>query len=315
MSRFGSMRRLILVACLSGGATTSPIHAKTGSDLEREVAWARAKWPRDLKGVQFQAPVNKLVEWLPPGTSSPAWVFSPTHQCVRIELMRAATAPATAGEDEDLEAKEILEERTIDGREVRSYRLFRVGFLFTGHGDELGSEERDRSGTWRPAGSGGTGSRSVPLGALSYVDASVARFGGTAVVLHPECVGPVRWLRCDSGGERPCVGCTQTDVLVVDAQDYEYFSEGGLSPSHRPVTCTEPCPSNPVDPAFARLGELQEHAHIWRQSGKPLVHVPSLHRSLESCVRAHLSKEAPSGATRPRLDDRASKCPAGKRCR
>jgi hypothetical protein len=165
--------------------------------------------------------------------------------------------------------------------------VFRIGFLFVGNGDELGTEELDRNGAWQPAGSSGTGARSAPFGALSYVDTNVARFGGTAVVLHPECVGPVRWLKCSSGGERPCVGCKQTNVLLIDSNDYEHLSEGGIFSPHRPVTCHERCPPDPAEPALARLQELQEHAHIWRRSGKSLANTPSLHRTFESCVREH----------------------------
>jgi hypothetical protein len=288
------MNRLVLAAFLLGGAP-APSEAKPGSDPKREIAWARAKWTRDLKGLQFDAPVDKLLNWLLPGTSTSVWAFSPMHRCARLDLIRAGRTQTTAGDDEDeLEGKEILEQRVVQGREVRTYRLFSFGFLFSGNGDELGSEERDRGGTWHPAGSGGTGSRSVPFGALSYVDAEVARFGGTAVVLHPECVGPVRWLKCTGGGERPCVGCEQTDVLVIDANDYEYFSEGGLFSPDRPVTCTERCPANPVNPALARLSDLQEHAHVWRQSGKSPAEAPSLHRSFEGCMRAHFPAGIPT---------------------
>src|ERR1700679_2101984 len=65
MGRSRTILCLVALAWLRAGATAT-IEAKTVFELPREVAWARSKWPRDLKGVQFQAPVDKLLDWVPP---------------------------------------------------------------------------------------------------------------------------------------------------------------------------------------------------------------------------------------------------------
>jgi hypothetical protein len=277
------MWRSILTVCFVLGLTRSA-HPDAGYDLKREIAWARATWPRALEKLRFESPIATLVAWVPPGGSIKVWAYSPAHDCAPVELRRVSNpGPRTAG-GEPLEGMEVLEQEPRNGTDYRLYRVFWIGVLFTGNGDQLAWEERDAQGAWQLKGSSGTSSESEPYGALSHVDATVARFGGTPMALYGRCAGPVRWLKCSSGGERPCVGCKQTEIDVVEASDH--YSDGGLFSPNRPATCHERCPPE-SNPAFARLDALQSRIRIWQPSGEPRAETPSLHRTLASCMRTH----------------------------
>lgn len=287
------MLRSILMVSLAVAAAEparSEVGSDVGSDLGHEIAWARATWPRDLKNLRFGSPTEQLVAWVPPDAAIQVWAFSPTHDCRPIELRRRAD-PRKSGEP--LVGKEILETKLKNGTESRLYRIFWIGTQFTGDGDQLGWEERDAQGTWRATGSSGTSSDSEPFGVLSHVDATVARFGGVPLALHGRCVGPIRWLPCRDGGERPCVGCKQTEVDVVEAS--ASYSEGGLFSPDRPATCHERCPSDP-NPALDRLQMLQSRVQVWQSSRATRAETPSLHRTLSDCMRTH----HPGDAARPR---------------
>jgi hypothetical protein len=276
------MRRSILTVCLVLGIT-GPARPDAGYDLKREIAWARATWPRDLAQLRFESPIAKLVAWVPPGDSINVWAYSPAHKCAAIELRRVANPGPHRAAGEPLEGKQILEQKVRKGTDYRLYQVFWIGALFTGNGDQLMWEERNAQGDWELTGSSGTSSESEPFGALSYVDSTVARFGGTPVVLHGRCVGPIRWLKCNGGGERPCVGCKQTEIDVETSDNY---SEGGLFSPDRPATCHERFPPD-SNPALARLDTLQSRLRIWQPSGSPGAETPSLHRTLASCMRTH----------------------------
>jgi hypothetical protein len=297
------MRRSILTVCLVLGITR-PARPDAGYDLKREIAWARATWPRDLKTLRFESPTAKLVAWVPPGASIQVWAYSPAHDCAPVELRRVSDpGPRTAG-GEPLEGKEIFEQSLRNGAPTRFYQVFWIGDQFTSNGDQLAWEQRDAQGAWQPTGSSGTSSDSEPFGALSHVDATVARFGGTPMALYGRCVGPIRWLACRSGGERPCIGCEKTEIDVVEARDH--YSDGGLFSPDRPATCHERCPPE-SNPALARLDVLQSRIQVWQPSGESRAETPSLHRTLASCMRTHHPKTAPPRARspmKPRADHR-----------
>jgi hypothetical protein len=264
-----------------------PARPEPRHGLKREIAWARSQWPSDLKGVRFKSPTEELLGWVPAESSIDVWAYSPEHDCARVELRRIARAAARdRGADPLFMGKAYFEEGTKNGRAYRICRLFSFGFLFSRADEPLFLEERDAQGAWQPAGETGTiGTENPTYGALSYVDAEVARFGGAPLVLHGECSGPVKWMTCDGGGEHPCVGCKKIELVVVEANDS--YSGMGFNWGNRHPTCNEACPRNPPNPAVARLDELQLRAQIWQPSREPAAETPSLHRTLAGCMRTH----------------------------
>src|SRR6185436_19107936 len=113
---------------------------------------------------------------------------------------------------------------------------------------------------------GTIGRENATYGALSYVDATVARFGGTPLVLYAECARPN--------------DCKKISVTPVEAN--AFYDSLGRQPSN---------------PAVARIDELQSHTTIWQPSGEPLDETPSLHRTLAHCMRTHYPKGAPPGTS------------------
>jgi hypothetical protein len=187
-----------------------------------------------------------------------------------------------------------IEDDVRRGREAMAWRSFAFGDLFSDGGEALSLEERDANGKWQPAGQTGTVGRELATyGVLSYADATVARFGGTHLWLHTECAGPVEWLKCKSGGGRPCVGCRTISVVPVAVN--ENYGGMGLMWGRRRPTCQDPCPPSPPNPAEARLEELQSHVTVWQPSGESLANTPSLHRTLASCMRTHYPNGSPAG--------------------
>jgi hypothetical protein len=127
------MRRgyyLSLFAVLAGGVVHADEPSKGHYDLSAEIAWARKRWPDDFKGLHFHSPLAKLLAWVPPGRTVPAFLFtnrefSDTHACRRVELSRGVTE---SGELlPSLEAK-INDRATIeDGTKTRAFTILRVG--------------------------------------------------------------------------------------------------------------------------------------------------------------------------------------------
>jgi hypothetical protein len=283
-------RLSILVAGVLLGQARD-VRPEERDDLAREIAWARRTWPAALKGVRFESPVAKLLAWVPPGASIQVWAYSPELDCAPTQLWRNADVPPANRWGGDLLAgKAIIEQkvRRIEGeaREVRSFRLFTMGAAFAQSDEAIFLEQRDEHGSWQWFGTGGTiGRDSRDYGVLTRVDADAAWFGGEPVTLHVECVGPVTWLRCRGGGEHPCVGCAQTEVIVEET--IAYYSGMGFEWRPRRVSCHESCPRNPPSPAKARLDALQGRVNVWRPSEEPRELWPALHRSLIGCLRAH----------------------------
>jgi hypothetical protein len=270
------VRLSILSACLIlVGARF--VAAEPRYDVQREIAWACHRWAIDLEGVRFGTPTKKLLAWVPAGGSIEAWAFSPSHECDRIELRR---------DGDELVGESIVYKGVSQGRELRAWKVFAFGDVFAEGAEALRSETRDADGTWQPAGQTGTiGRENTTFGALSYVDAAVARFGGTHLVLYAECAGPIEWLTCRSGGERPCIACQKISVTPVEAN--AYYDGLGFALGRRQPSCKERCPQRPPNPAVARVDELQSHVTIWQPSGEPLNETPSLHRTLAHCMRTH----------------------------
>jgi hypothetical protein len=274
------------------------VAADTGYDLKREIAWARLRWPGDLDGVRFGVRTEKLMAWVPPGASIDAWAYSPSHDCDRVKLHRISGAPAAIYGHDLLVGESIVYTGVDHGREVRAWKSFSFGELFSEAGEALSGEVQDANGTWHPNGQTGTiGRPDATYGVLSYVDANVARFGATRLALHAECTGPVEWLKCASGGERPCVGCKKIAVVAVETD--AYYSGMGFQWGRRRPTCNEACPSRSPNPAVARLDELQSHVTVWQPSEEPLAETPSLYRTLADCMRTHYPNGPPPRTKTP----------------
>ena len=291
------MRQVLVSACIVLGIAR--VVAADGYDVERESASARSRWASDLKGVRFGTPVKKLLAWVPAGTSIDAWAFSPSHRCDHVDLRRISGTPLATYGDQLLVGESIVDSGVRQGREFRAWKAFAFGDLFSEGGEALRGEERGADGTWHPAGESGTiGEENATYGVLSYVDAIVARFGGTHLSLYAECVGPVEWLECNSGGERPCVGCKSLSVTAVEAN--AHYEGLGFNWGHRRPTCHDACPPRPPNPAMERLYELQSHVTVWQPTGETLADTPSLHRTLADCMHTHYqNRPRPTTSIRP----------------
>src|SRR5512147_1070909 len=107
-----TLRSILMVSLAL--ATTHPARSEGGADLAREIAWARATWPRDLEALRFESPTDKLVAWVPPDGAILVWAFSPTHDCRPLELRRRT---ASRNNGEPLVGKEILERKLRNGKD------------------------------------------------------------------------------------------------------------------------------------------------------------------------------------------------------
>jgi hypothetical protein len=164
--------------------------------------------------------------------------------------------------------------RVEDGRTLREVTYVTVDQELSRE-DGLAHEARDEDRRWRLTDSRGYGTPTI-YGALSSVDDRVARWAGVTQVIRPFCSGPVEWLGCAGGGERPCVRCEQVTPMIVGAR-----SSARLSVSHgdRPVTCQDPCPKYPESPSVKRLRFLSARVSLWSAQKEPLATVPSLYKS------------------------------------
>ena len=290
-------RSTLLVAFLL--ASTSRGGRADGYNLKREIAWARSMWPANLKDVQFESPVAKLLDWAPQGRSVTVWLFSQQHSCTEMELHRVPlSTPTPAGDTEGLIGKHFVSGNT-PGTPSRMYKVTSVGFLFA-EGDDYCTEDIV-SGA--PLGCGGVGREGPVFGTLSDIDQQSARFDGEPIGLDPECAGPIQWLKCESGGKRPCVGCGRVAINPIETSGSSYGDYRGdwiTGADRRRATCREACPTQSSSPTLTRIEELERRTRVWRRRNLPLAEVPSLHRTSAGCMRTHFPNGLPSNPPAPR---------------
>jgi hypothetical protein len=251
-------------------------------DLDAEIAWARATWPGSFDSVHFHPPpLAKLRAWIARGPV-PVYIFNDDFACRAAMLFPGEERRGNDAEPGPMAAKIPERSRVEDGRTVREVRYVTVDVELSSE-DGSATEARGEDGRWSLTGSRGYGIL-TNYGALSSVDDRVARWDGERQVIRPYCGGPVEWLACAGGGERPCVRCEKVNVMIVSPR-----TRSGHSVSHgsRPVTCDDPCPQYPDSPSIKRLRALSARASLWTSQKQPLAAVPSLYRSREDCLREH----------------------------
>ena len=263
-----------------GARADAPLPAPP--DLDAEIAWARASWPGDFEGLHFHAPLAKLRGWVARGPA-PVYIFNDDFACRAATLIQDDTRRGDDAEPRPMTAKIVGRSHVDGGRMLREIRYVTVDFELSSE-DGFAIETRGEDGLWRVTESSGYGIPPTIYGALSSVDDRVARWGGQTQVIRPYCSGPVEWLACAAGGERPCVRCEKVRSMIVGPR-----SLYGHSVSHgsRPVTCNDPCPTYPENPSIKRLRALSARVSLWAAQEAPLAAVPSLYKSREDCLREH----------------------------
>lgn len=250
-------------------------------DIDDEIAWARANWPGAFDGLHFHAPLAKLRAWVAHGPI-PVYLFNDDFACRAATLLPPEDEGAT--QPQPMMAKIVGRPRMDDGRLVREIKYVAVDFELSGSDDGLAFEARGEDGRWRAASASGYGIPPTIYGALSSADARVARWGGAAQAMRPYCSGPVEWLACAAGGERPCVRCEEVRVTIAGTR---VLSGSSVSQGSRPVTCHDACPQFPESPRIKRLRILLARSSLWIAEKRPLSAVPSLYKSREDCLREH----------------------------
>ncbi len=276
------------LVALDAGASAP---AAAAPDIEAEIAWARANWPGTFDGLHFHAPLAKLRAWVARGPV-PVYLFNDDFACRAATLFPYGALgddEARARQDDDasaprpMTAKIVGRSRIEDGRTLREVTYVTVDQELSKE-DGSAHEARGEDGRWRLTDGGGYGVPPTIYGALSSVDDRVARWDGVTQAIRPYCSGPVEWLACAAGGERPCVRCEKVSAMIVGPG-----SLAGHSVSHgnRPVTCHDPCPKYLESPSIKRLRTLSARVSLWSAQKQPLAAVPSLYKSREDCLRDH----------------------------
>jgi hypothetical protein len=250
-------------------------------DLDAEIAWARATWPDSFEGAHFHAPLAKLRAWVARGPV-PVYIFTGDFACRAATLSRSKEPLGDDGATRPLTVKIVGPSRVEGGRTVREISYVTADLEMSSE-DGSATEARDEDGRWHLISSQGYGIQTIH-GALSSVDAGVARWGGSKQVIRADCGGPVEWLACAAGGERPCIRCENVHVMVVAPTGLSGFS---VSHGSRPVTCHDACPKYPESPSIKRLRVLSARSSLWVSEEQPRSAVPSLYKSREDCVRDH----------------------------
>ena len=289
----GFVRRvsvIVLVATSIGADAFPQERPAVTAKLESEIAWARATWPEDLKGLRFHSPLAKLLAWAPRRGSTTVYLYANDFACRRATLVHAEREKHDDDDGSEpappiLLAKINQPASTDDGEQVREVTHVVVGALMSRENGFTTTEARDAGGRWKPWMSGGIWLDSIVYGTLSYADDRVARWDGQPMVMHPVCSGPVEWRACPSGGERPCWRCDEVSVVLTEPRT----TWGELVQDHgsRPITCRDQCPPYPESPSIARVNLLDARVEVWRPRKTPIARVPSLYKSRDDCVREH----------------------------
>jgi hypothetical protein len=298
------MRRgwLSLLIAVAGGAVHADEPPRSRHELEAEIAWARATWPDDLKGLHFHAPLAKLLAWAPRKGTVPAYLYTEDHACQRLELSRDEpderdpdTPPGLDGQINGPASQKQI--GASNGRPTREVWYISIGLTLSHENGSSYWEAQDEHGVWQPALSGGGWFEPTVYGALSSVDDRVARFGGDAQAIHAFCSGPTEWLPCPGGGEHSCHRCDQVALWVMDAETD--FMGGSYGDGGRQSACNERCPTYPESPDLARIRALKDpKIPLWRPKKAPLAAIPSLYKSREDCLREHPPRRKSEARTR-----------------
>src|SRR5690349_2308448 len=103
---------IVLIASSIGADAYAQEPPVVPPKLEGEIAWARATWPEDLKGMRFRSPLAKLLSWAPRRGSTVVYLYTDDFSCRRATLVRAEreehddddgsepTPPDLAGQDQ-----------------------------------------------------------------------------------------------------------------------------------------------------------------------------------------------------------------------
>lgn len=283
---------LLSALVIAGGSRA----AEPSPDLEKEIAWARASWPDSLRGTHFHSPLQQLLAWLPRGGSMTVYLYTSDFACRRATLLRPRV-PASGDGDGGAPARPALiakindRPRIEDGQRVREVTFIDADLLMSRPGGTFAMEAQRSDGAWHEVGGGNfgqgggsEGSHERYYGALSYVDDRLARWDGEPMVIRSYCDGPVEWLACPAGGERPCERCERVGLMVTAPDALAGHSRDH---GHRPITCHDACPSYPQSPAIERVSALRWRASTWRPRNARLSLVPSLYKSRDECLLDH----------------------------
>jgi hypothetical protein len=263
------------------------------ADIDAEIAWARATWPDDLRGLRFRSDLPKLLRWAPTGRPLVVYAHTAEYACRRVDLrpsdvrmggtlVREIAFVGRVEFDGEIPAEDRATSRSFDELRVGT-ELARL--------PDVKDQVRAGRGKWEAAASVGYDAEETVYGALSYVDDVVARFGGESVTIRGRCLGPAEWVPCVGGGGRYCWSCDKTDLAVTAA--HAPVPLGGHLHGERATTCGEPCPTPPPSADLGHLDQLLGRISIWRPRKLAPVTIPSLYRSRDECLREHPPRAAP----------------------
>ncbi|MFO0548924.1 MAG: hypothetical protein U0271_11080 [Polyangiaceae bacterium] len=251
---------------LASASVSEPV-----SEASRELAWARSRWPAELRRVQIGSHLSALKDWLADVESIPIWLSSPIGECAPGTLTRIK-------DQDELVLVVYSNERTEQGVRVRDYNDGTVS-------DELdlggsgGRQIQAADGTWQDRerwSQSDVGS----WGHLSKVTHDLARFAGRWVDLRASCAGPTFHIDCQSSvGNQgdDCSTCSEVRVTVSERDMGMMRTHVAAVPR---IGCSCPTPENPD---LDRVAALFSSIDPWAVTDASDADAPTLYRTLAAC--------------------------------
>jgi hypothetical protein len=250
-------------------------------DMDREIAWAKRRWPEALSNVRFDSLAPKLMEWVPKGKTRMGYLGG-TCEPVRLSRAEGPTGERLEGH--------VFEKPTRDnGRRKRRYRL--LYFAREYRAPCVGGEEVESpNGNWTHGIGWACGEEDRVRGVLSYVDRKVAKFTGESVGMGFTCWDSVTSFHAPGSycaSDKPdCHHCSALFVYVRSKDDYSTTPN-----DHPPKKGTEDWSQKGSD--FARLLRLENARKAWRprpSARLPKTDPPVLYRHQADCLRVGLRR-------------------------
>jgi hypothetical protein len=273
-------------------------------DLASELAWLARAHGGELHGVRFTSPVAALIDWVPPGGDTVAYLFAPGNDessaewCSPVVLTRSTQDSFLDGTPGPmLHGQVILRRYQDEGKHARDYQDIDIGIrllrVCTG-----GTEHSDDGKRWESGALHACGWWSRVGGVLSFVSRSVARWGGEELVLSAGCAGPVEPQQCSGGGAQLCNTCEQVRLWTPSPAEWRAAEQSlrphGYLPASRPTkvqlpltaaVCRDSCPDR-SHPDIDRIGWIARQTLPWRALPHP-ESAPALYRSRARCLQEH----------------------------
>ena len=275
--------------CLCGASGLRRARRSAGAraaTLDAEIAWARATWPGSVRRRALSRAAREASR-LGRARPRPLSTSSPNSRAAPDRFSGPRSEPGDDAETRPRGAK--------TRRAARAFRGGRLPFAIVWYSPvdlEL-SRARTASAHGGPRRGRAVARHFEPTDtelhrlftALSRRSTPASRAGADRrQIIRPYCSGPVEWLACAGGGERPCVHCEEVHVMIAGGPLVLPATASATAVDLSPVTVP---PRIQRARASSACASCQPAASLWVAEDRTALRCSHLYSRASDCHRYH----------------------------